>query len=710
MKMNSSKQMRTALAYAVLPFSAIAGDPPGQAQLQSVDVVGRRATGAYYASEASGAKTELSLRELPQAVRVMSRQSLDDLGALRVDDALDYVGGVSRQNSFGGMWDNIAIRGLAGDQNNGMAMLQNGFAANRGFNAPRDTANIERIEFLKGASASLYGAGEPGGTLNIVTKAPRWRAAHAAEIYGGSYDLVRAALDSTGPLSEQLAYRVNAAAERRGSFREHVRSRRDLLAPALTWKPAPGSRVDYRGEVLRHSGNMDRGVVAVNGNLGEVPRERFLGEPADGDMTVTNHTHQLTIAHELGANWLLRAGMSYKKGVMDGYSTEAQPSLEPDGRTLRRQRRYRDYASQDTTAQAELSGRFRIGGTAHELLVGVEGYRLDFDQRMQRAMPTTAAPYAVDVFAPVYGQPRPMPLPSIETEEDQQGRALVVQDAVTLGERWRLVMGARLDGYEQSLRNVRTGSVTHQSQHEVSPRAGITYLAGPRWSVFLNAGRSFRPNTGADVAGLALPPEAGRSAEIGAKWENTSRTAGATIALYDIAKRHAVTADPANPGFSVAAGEVSSRGMDADFSGQLGRAWRANASISYIDASVSKDNTLETGARLLNIPRLNAGVLLLYEGMAAQRRFGIGAGVSYTGKRLGEVRTQQQANTGHVAFELPGYTVARLVAHLQLSPRTRLTLDIDNLFDRAYYTSAFQSTWVSPGPARGLVLGLQTKF
>lgn len=709
MKTKSIHQVRAAMACIFLPLNAIANDLPDP-PLQSVDVVGRRASGAYYASEASGAKTELSLRELPQAVRVMSRQSLDDLGALRVDEALDYVGGVSRQNNFGGMWDNIAIRGLAGDQNNGMAMLQNGFAANRGFNAPRDTANIERVEFLKGASASLYGAGEPGGTLNIVTKAPRWGAAHAAEIYGGSHGLARAAVDVTGPLADQLAYRVNAAAERKGSFRDHVRSRRELLAPGLTWKPAPGSRVDYRGEVLRHSGNLDRGVVAVNGELGAVPRERFLGEPADGDTTVTNHTHQLTVAHELGANWLLRAGMSYKKGALNGYSTEAQPSLDANGRTLRRQRRYRDYGSQDTTAQAELSGRFRIGGIAHELLAGVEGYRLDFDQRMLRAQPSAAAPYTIDVFAPVYGQARPVPLPSTQTEEDQQGRALVVQDALTLGERWRLVMGARLDGYKQSLRNIRTGTVTQQSQQEISPRAGVTYLAGPGWSLFANAGHSFRPNTGADVAGLALPPEAGRSAEVGAKWENPSRTAGATIALYDIAKRNAVTADPANPGFSVATGEVSSRGMDADFSGQLSRAWRANASFSYIDASVVKDNTLESGGRLLNIPRLNAGVLLLYEGMAAGRRYGIGTGVTYSGKRLGEARTQRQADSGRAAFELPGYTVARLVAHLQLSPQTRLSLDIDNLFDRTYYTSAFQSTWVSPGQARGFVLGLQTKF
>ncbi|MCA3118564.1 MAG: Plug domain-containing protein, partial [Rhodocyclaceae bacterium] len=127
--------------------------PAASRELPAIEVVGRRQSGAYHSEEASGARTDLPLRELPQAVRVMSRQTLDDLGATRIDDTLDFVGGVSRQNSFGGLWDNIAIRGLAGDVNNGMPLLLNGFSSNRGFNAPRDTANVERIEFLKGPAA-----------------------------------------------------------------------------------------------------------------------------------------------------------------------------------------------------------------------------------------------------------------------------------------------------------------------------------------------------------------------------------------------------------------------------------------------------------------------------------------------------------------------------------------------------------------------------
>ena len=679
-------------------------------QTDVVEVVGRRAAGAYHASEAAGAKTDLPLRELPQAVRVMSRQSLDDLGATRLDDALDYVGGVSRQNNFGGMWDNMAIRGMAGDSNNGMGLLQNGFAGNRGYNGPRDTANIERIEFLKGPAAALYGASEPGGTLNIVTKAPLWRTGRAAEAYVGSDDFYRATLDATGPLSADVAYRLNAAAEKRGSMRDFIQTRRVLVAPALTWRIAPGTTLDYRGEVLHHAAPMDRGIAAVNGELGIVPRTRFLGEPGDGDTTAENSAHQFMLEHALAEGWTLRAGLSWKEGSVAGYATEASAALQPDGRTLRRQRRYRDYASEDAVLQAELAGQVRWGGTAHDLLVGFETYRFRSDQRMLRVLPTNAAPYAIDVLAPRYSTTLPPVLPSVDTRERQRNRALYAQDALRLGDRWRLLAGVRVDDYDQSLHNLRNGVVTEQSPHAVSPRAGVSYLPTSSWTLYANAGRSYRPNTGSDAAGGALAPERGRALEAGTKWERADGRAGATFALYRIDKDHVVTNDPLNPGYSIVAGAVRSRGFDADFTGQLDRHWRANASLSYIDAEVVRDNVLAVGAGLVNIPRLNGSLLLMYEGAAAGRPFGIGGGVTHSARRPGEVRTAAQVAGGAPPFELPAYTQARLTAWWRLTPAVRLSLDIDNAFDRTFYTSSYQSTWVAPGARRSAVLGLQARF
>ena len=689
-----------ALALLALPVRA--------EDLQAVEVVGRRDSGSYLAGDAQGSKSELPLRELPQAVRVMPRQVLDDLGALRIDDALDYAGGVSRQNSFGGLWDNIAIRGLAGDPNNGMALLLNGFAANRGgINAPRDTAAVERIEFLKGPVAALYGASEPGGTLNIVSKRPLWRPAYALDAAVGSFGLRRAALDATGPLGAALAWRLNAAAEKRDSFRDHVQSRRQLLAPAMTVKAGPDTRIEYRGEVLRHVGTLDRGIAAIGGVLGAMPRERFLGEPADGDVRIFNSTQQLMATHALSEQWQLRAGLLWKRGTLDGYATEPAAALDADQRTLRRQRRLRDYASDDLGAHAELAGRVAPG---HDMLLGVEAYRFDYDLRMYRASPSAAAPYAIDVLAPVYGQPQPVPPLFTDTLEKQRNTALYAQDTISLGAQWRVVAGVRYDRHEQTLDNRRNGSVAAQQPHAASPRVGASYLATPEWTLFANWGSSFRPNTGSDARGAAFSPERGKASETGLKWEQAGGRLGATLALFDIRKRNALTTDPAQPAYSVAAGEVRSRGLDFDLAGQLDRHWRANASLSLVDAEVLRDNTLERGGGLLNVPRVNGSLMLVYEGTLSGRRYALGGGVTHTGRRLGEARTQAQAAAGAAPFELPAYTLARLVAHWHIAPGLRLSLDVDNVFDKTYYTSSYQRTWVAPGSPRAVTLGLQASY
>lgn len=671
-------------------------DPQAQ-QLPTVELVGRSDSGGYASTEARGAKTELSLRELPQSVRVMTRQSLDDLGATRLDDVLDYVGGVSRQNNFGGLWDNIAIRGLAGNENTGMATLLNGFSANRGFNAPRDLAGVERIEFLKGPAAALYGSSEPGGTLHVVSKKPLNAWAHALELYTGSDALRRLALDSTGPLSERLSYRLNLAAEDKDSFRDQVSARRRVFAPALSWALSSDTRLEYVGEWLRHATPLDRGVVAVDGKLGVIPRERFLGEPADGDVTVSNSSHQLVLTHDWNDLWRSRVALSMRDTTLRGYSTEASALLS-DG-TLRRQRRYRDYASDDLAVQAELQGKLQLAGLAHELLLGAEHYRYEMDTLMLRVNPSASAPYAINIYTPVYGQAQPTPLANTSTLETQHNSALYLQDAIHLGAAWRLMAGLRVDEFRQHLDNRRSGVQSAQQPSATSPRLGLSWLASEQWSAYASLGRSFRPNVSS--GGRNFEPERGRAAELGLKWQ--SARAGATLALFDIRKRNVLTADPADASLQVATGEVRSRGLDLDFSGQIAEQWRLNASLTYNEAEVTRDNSLAVGSRLLNVPRINASLLAVYEGRFDNgQRWSLGAGATHTGKRLGQ--------TGVSDFDLPAYTVAKLVAYWRLSPALRLSLDVDNLFDQTYYSSSYSKLWVTPGAPRQFTLGLQSKF
>jgi len=668
--------------------------------LPAVDSVGRSDSGAYLATDAAGTKTELRLRELPQSVRVMTRQALDDLGATKLDDVLDYVGGVSRQNNFGGLWDNVAIRGLAGNENVGMATLFNGFASNRGFNAPRDLAGVERIEFLKGPAATLYGASEPGGTLNVVSKTPLWQSAQSLEAYIGSFDLKRLALDSTGAVAPQLAYRLNAAVEHRDSFRDHVRARREVLAPAFTWKLGADTVLDYRGEALRHRTPLDRGVVAdAQGRLGWVPRERFLGEPADGDVTVKNQTHQFVLSHDWNDDWRSRMALSYRGTSIQGFSTEPT-ALQADGRTLTRQRRERDYDSHDVALQAELQGRLRLGGVRHEVLAGVESFRFRMDTVMRRVNPSTAAPYAIDVLNPVYGQAQPTPVANTDTLEHQRNTAFYLQDAVTLAPAWRLMAGLRSDHYRQELLNRRNGSLAAQQPSTLVPRLGLSWLPDAQWTVYASASESFRPNVSS--AARSFEPEKGRALELGGKWESADRRLGATAALFHIVKRNVLTTDPADSTQQVAAGEVRSQGAEFDLAGQLGTHWRVNAALVLTDAEVTRDTTLAVGSRLLNVARVNGSLLAVYEdSMADGQRWSLGGGLTHVGRRLGQTGT---------SFELPAYTTAKLVASWRLSPTLRLSLDVDNLFDTTYYSSSYSRVWVTPGTARNWSLGLQVKL
>lgn len=701
------KQLSIAVLATLSPLATQAQSAP--VELEAITVVGRSSSGSYLSEEAAAAKTSLPVREVPQSIRLFTKQAIDDLGATRLDDVFDFVGGISRQNSFGGLWDNVAIRGLPGNENTGIATLLNGVTASRGFNAPRDLASVERIEFLKGPASALYGNSEPGGTLNIVSKRPLWQAANSLETYAGSHGYWRSALDSTGPLSESLAYRLNLAAESRDGFRDYTDSDRQVVAPAFTWKLGSDTRLEFVGEYLRHAAPLNRGVVAVNGQLGQIPRERFLGEPADGKVTLRNATSQAILSHVWNDAWLSRFVLSQRETSLKGYSTEAS-SLQSDG-SLRRQRRYRDYDSQDLGFQAELQGNLEFAGTPHEILFGYETYRYTMDTLMLRANPSGGAPYAINIHDPVYGQAQPTPLANTDTYETQRNQALYLQDSISLAQAWRLMAGLRVDNYEQSLENRRNSTTTRQTPSATSPRLGLSWLPSSQWTLFGNLGQSFRPNAGADSNNQAFAPEQGRSIELGSKWESASRKLAANAALFEIRKRNVLTADPANSSYSVAAGEVRSRGAEAEFSGQISRHWRINTALTYTQVEVLRDNTLAIGESLINVPALSASAMAMYENSFSNgQRYGLGGGVTYVGERLGQARTQSEANSGSPAFELPAYTTVRLNAYWRASPSLRLTLDIDNLFDTTYYTSSYSTLWVTPGSGRSFTLGAQYSF
>lgn len=671
-------------------------------RLDAVEVHGARQP--YRTLVVTGAmKTDTPARDLAQSVRVLSDALLADAGVTRLDQALDLASGLSRQSNLGGLWDSYAVRGFTGDPSFGSDFLVNGFSSSRGYNGQRDTANAASVEVLKGPASALYGRGEPGGTVNITTRKPLFVPEAAVSTSIGSHGRVRATADLTGPLGERWAYRLTAASERADSERDHVHSRRSLLSPSVLWMPDADTTVSYELEVVRQAATFDRGVVAIGGRLGEVPRHAFYGEPGDGPTTVRSTGHQLFIQRQFGEDWSVQGGLSRRDSALDGVATEAR-FLQADQRTLTRQRRTRAFDGQDLSGRLELLGTVRAAGLAHHLLVGADAYRF-VDQREQYRVATSTP---IDLFDPVYGAVPPAMSLNTWTRETQRARALYAQDQIDVGERWKLLLGVRHDRYEQSLLNRRNGVTTAQTLGATSPRAGLVYQPGRTVSLYTSLARSFRPNSGVRRDFTPFPAEQGRSAEVGAKYDAADGRISATLAVFRIAKNNVLTPDPADPNnFSVAAGEVRSQGVELDVGGELSPGLRVSFAYAFTDAQVTRDhNVFLVGRQLANVPRHSANLLLV-------RAFALGAGQATAGIGLNAVSRREGAVAPLSAaddFRLPGHATLKLLASYRPDRRWTFSLDLDNVLDRRTYASAYSQVWVAPGAGRSAVLSARYGF
>lgn len=674
-----------------LPAAADGTDESVEPTLQQITVVAERVGGAWNPQSARGAtRTDTPLAEVPQSVRVISAQQIADLGATRMADTVDFVSGIARLNDFGGTWDNFAIRGFSSTD---MGYLINGFPGSRGYNPPRDTATVERFEFLKGPAGAIYGGSEPGGTINIVTKKPRFTSANVAEVSLGNQGLRRATLDSTGALTDTVAYRLNVMAEEGSPRSSLLHSRRHLVAPALAWVIDSRTTLNLESEFLRTNAPLDRGVINVRGVLGTLPRDRVLNEPGDENLLLSSDTHQATLEHLLADDWHLRIGASYKESSFEGEYTEAN-AVAADNRTLNRQATWRTLPSRDIALQAELEGKFATGSVDHALLVGAEASRLWMNTEILRSVN-----YPIDIHAPIYGQPAPpLTMRTTSTDERQRVKAVFAQDQVSLSDRWKLLAGVRWDEYGQSLDNRVAKTFPARKQSAVTPRAGVTFLPNPWSSLYVSAGKSFRGNNGTDIAGQVFNPQRSTAYEAGWKLQLPDGRLGATLAVYDITKTNVLTASDI-PGYSVAAGQIKSNGFEADVNGQVDRHWRVMGNFAFIDARVTKDKTLAAGTRLANVPEYSAGLLAIREDrLPGGSRYGIGAGLNYVGDRSGNA-----ADT----YALPAYTIFKLVSYWQVNSRTRLSVDVHNLANRMYYASSWGNLYVSPGSERSVVARLK---
>jgi len=674
----------TPVAPAQLSDSIISASP----ELADGPVQGYRAT-----RSASATRTDTALSEIPQAISVIPSAVLDDLGSHSVERALDFAGGVSRQNNFGGLTlYEYSVRGFTTSE-----FYKDGFSANRGYPSTPDAANIERIEVLKGPAASLYGRGDPGGTVNIVTKKPQAERFARLQTSAGSWDRYRSALDVNTPLDEQgdLLARLNLAVEDNHSFRDHVGSQRVFAAPSLSWQLSPDTLLRLEAELVRHRSVLDRGEVAPENKLGSVSRSTFLGEPNDGHVSNDNNLLQASLEQALNDDWRLRLASHFKEGSLAGYASEAL-SLANDGRTLTRRFRERDTSWHDSISQAELHGDLSIAGMQHRLLLGAEYENYRKNERVIEVRPRST----IDIYDPLYGRPRPDGARSgSDAHEQVQSQALNLQDQIAFSERLRGLIGVRIERFEQTIDNRVNGARSQQNHDAITQRVGLLYQLTPAVALFANTSTSFKPNNGLDRNDRAFDPEQGIGYEAGLKLDLLDDRLSATLAAFHLTKENVLTADPVDASFQAAAGEARSQGFDLQVSGQLSDALRLIGAFAFINAEVTDgDQALPTGSRLLGVAQQSGSLLGVYEFQDGWLRGSdIGAAFNYVGDRSGQAGSD---------FSLPAYHTVDLLAHYAFSPRIKVGANLNNLLDEKYYERSYSNLWVMPGEPRNLSVNL----
>jgi iron complex outermembrane receptor protein len=699
------------MAGAALAWPALAQSETEGATEAEIVVTGQRQ--AY--------RGDIPLRQTPQNIAVIDAEIIEEAGITTLTEALDLTASMARQNNFGGLWDNFAVRGFAGDENLPSGYLVNGFNAGRGFGGPRDVAGIARIEVLRGPNAALFGRGEPGGSVNLVTKTPEFDPAGALVLTLGSYDTYRGTIDFTGGVTDTIALRGIGFYESAGSFRDAIESTRYGLMPSALVQIGDNTSLVYELELTRQEIPFDRGVVAIDGRLGAVPIERFLGEPGDGPLKANATGHQLQLQHDFSADWGLLLGFGHRDTDLQGFSTEAElvagrQRLLVDGQSLSRQRRFRDYEASHTVWRGEVSGRFTTGALEHRLLVGVDHDRFENSQVFLRVRPplvaaqtTPVAGNIINIFNPVYNSgPLPTPGPQTDRLDEQEAWGLYVQDQIRLTDRLQVRLGGRYDDFSADSRNRLAASSTSFSDTKFSPQAGIVFDLSEAVTLYGAYGQGFRPNSGADFAGRPFAPVESESAEVGLKFELLDGDLTGTAAVFSMSQTNVLTADPVNAGFSIALGEAESQGFEFDLAGELPGDVDLWVSYAYVDAQVARDaidvnfaGLIRAGDRLINVPEHSLTVLASKDFEVAGRELELGAGVQHVGARLGETAT---------AFELPGYTTVRLFGDYELSDAVELAFEINNLTDEVYYTNSFYRLWVAPGAPRNGSITLRYAF
>jgi iron complex outermembrane receptor protein len=696
--------LSVAVTMALTPaFSAFAAEPtaPGQTPetLDAVEVVGVRPS--YQAPPSRTAtKTDTPTLRTPQNVQVVPRAVLEDQNALNIADAVRNVAGTGADFGFnGGSLPLLIVRGFptVSMSARGATTSSYFFNGTKVQGLPVAMSDVESVEVVKGPASVLYGRSEPGGLINVVTRQPQAERGFSASATGGSFGLLQGSAEVFGALDQNQQWQGRAAVSHddNASNRDFVEDRLTALSGALAWVPSNRTRLSVSFERSRQTFRNDYGIPAIGDRPADIDRDHQFNE--GGPLSRQNNTvGRIDLAQTLSERWTLNVHALALD--QDGEQYDVIPSTFFSGQagliaTGRIDRLYNYEPQRDRRLyqlNADLVGTLSTGTVEHTLLIGADTYRDRFDSKTTGFVPGPS----IDIRNPVYGQVPELDLsttPLFEQEGRTRWSGVYVQDQIALGNGFELIAGVR---HDRSSARFGASGTRENAQRFTTPRLGAVWQFAPNQSVYAQFQEGVSANNGRNLAGESLDSEQARLYEIGHKLQANDGKFTSTVALYQLTKRNIANYVPDVSGFfdTIAVGEARARGLEWDVSGQLSERLALIASYAYTQSEVTRDETY-LGKRLPNVPRHSGSVWARY---ALGERWTFGGGVFAQGGRAGD-----QSNT----FVLPGYARVDAMAAYRFplgAVKGHLQLNVNNLFDREYFTGSHQhvTDWNQPGAPR----------
>ncbi len=622
-------------ALCALPLLGASAQPSdGAVALPTLEVEGRAAgqpgRGIVAPSAATGTKTDTPLAETPQAISVITRDQIDLRQADAVTEAMRYTPGI-RTDAFGDnpRYDWFYLRGFRADTT---SLFLDGLRFDAGALTGRPEAwGLDRIEVLRGPASVLFGQASPGGVVNMISRRPTDRPAGEVRLSAGSPDRLQGAFTTSGPLTADgaLSYSLTGLLRDGETQTDFTPDDRVFVAPALTWRPTPDTRLTLLGqyqydETLGSEFLPYLGTV-VPSRFGRVPLSRFTGEPDFDRFVRRQYSAGYEFEHRFDDTFTIRQNLRY--GHVDGDWRQTYGlGLQADQRTLNRYSYESRREAGTFQVDTQLQTRFATGAVQHTLLAGLDYGRASFDNRQFGA---TGAP--IDLYAPVYGRvERNLPVISDELQRREQ-LGVYVQDQMRYGN-WILTLGGRHDWATTEAENRLRGTTTTAEDSAFTGRVGLVYLAPNGIAPYASYSTSFQPQLGSTAAGAPFRPTEGEQVEFGVKFQPPGRNSFVQLAGFEITQRNSLTVDPASRLFQVQTGEVRVRGFELEAVAEVTPGFRVIGAYTYLDAEITRANDGTAGNRPNGIPAHTAslyGDYTIRDG--ALRGLGLGGGVRHVG-------------------------------------------------------------------------------